>query len=223
MAVLANSGPYEGAVLCALVVGALLWHRLRRRDPIRLSASTLAAFLIVLLPALAALGFYNLRVTGHPLRLPYQVHEATYGITPLLIGRRPEARAALSAYALRDFHVDLETVGLPAPAITPGVAVHGLGQVFRAGRHSLSDRISVSGTRDSGPHHPGSDPMRSARHPDSGRAAPRHRGRCRDYEPSVYGTGGQLAIPAGLAVAPPCTRVAMAGEPCRSVARRSAA
>ncbi len=89
MAVLANSRPYEGAVLCILVVGALLWHRLRRRDPIRLSASTLAAFLIVLLPALAALGFYNLRVTGHPFRLPYQVHEATYGITPLFIWQRP--------------------------------------------------------------------------------------------------------------------------------------
>ena len=110
MAVLAISRPYEGAVLCALVVGALLWHRLRRRDPIRLSASTLAAFLIVLLPALAALGFYNLRVTGHPFRLPYQVHEATYGITPLFIWQRPRPEPSYRHTVLRDFHVDLETV-----------------------------------------------------------------------------------------------------------------
>jgi hypothetical protein len=110
MAVLANSRPYEGAILSSLVVGALLWRLMTHRLPDRHLGAMLAAFLAVLLLAGAATAFYNFRVTGHPLRLPYQVHEATYGITPLFIWQRPRPEPPYRHEVLRDFHVNLETV-----------------------------------------------------------------------------------------------------------------
>jgi hypothetical protein len=68
----------------------------------------LAAFLPALLLAGAAIGFYNFRVTGHPLRLPYQVHEATYAIAPLFIWQQPRPEPPYRHQVLRDFHVNMD-------------------------------------------------------------------------------------------------------------------
>jgi hypothetical protein len=109
MAVLANSRPYEGAILCSLVVGVFLWRLLTRQIPPSRLGATLAAFLAVLLLAGAAIGFYNFRVTGHPLRLPYQIHEAAYGVAPLFIWERPRPEPLYRHQVLRDFHVDIDS------------------------------------------------------------------------------------------------------------------
>jgi hypothetical protein len=107
MAVLANSRPYEGTILCTAVVAALLW-RLSRRRPAKPLVPTLAAFVVVLLMAVAATSYYNFRVTGHPLRLPYQVHEATYGMSPLFIWQQPRPEPSYRHQVLHDFHAILE-------------------------------------------------------------------------------------------------------------------
>jgi hypothetical protein len=106
MAVLAISRPYEGAVLSATVVAVLLWQLPRQHTAKRL-APMVAAFLAVLLLALTATGFYNFRVTGHPLRLPYVVHEATYAVEPLFIWQQPRPEPPYRHRVIRDFHVEL--------------------------------------------------------------------------------------------------------------------
>ncbi|MCI0409245.1 MAG: hypothetical protein L0191_11920, partial [Acidobacteria bacterium] len=52
----------------------------------------------------AGLGYYHWRVTGHPLRLPYQVHEATYATAPAFLWEPLRPEPAYRHEALRAFH-----------------------------------------------------------------------------------------------------------------------
>ncbi len=89
---LAWSRPFEGAVFTGLV---FLWavrstaFRRRFRSPeggtTNGPARTLAPLVVVVLAGLAWLGYYNYRVTGHALRLPYAEHHRQYGSAPLFI------------------------------------------------------------------------------------------------------------------------------------------
>lgn len=97
LAVLANSRPFEGALVSVPVaVGILMW--ITRTGPVRP-----AAVLRVVLPLGAALAvtagwmaYYNWRVTGNACRMPYVVHEETYGAAPFFLwqaaGPLPEYR-----------------------------------------------------------------------------------------------------------------------------------
>jgi hypothetical protein len=72
LAILLNSRPYDGAVLGALTAAVVLWtcrHSLPRM------AIPAAA---VLIPVAAFMLYFNARVTGSPLELPYQLHERQY-------------------------------------------------------------------------------------------------------------------------------------------------
>jgi hypothetical protein len=87
VAVLANTRPYEGAVL-GLVAGAALlaWMLKRERHSLGAQLRRVALPLAVIVALIVAwIGFYNLRVTGDPFRLPYLVHEQAYGIAPLFV------------------------------------------------------------------------------------------------------------------------------------------
>jgi hypothetical protein len=107
VAVLANTRPYEGllAALAAgigLAVGLVRWRApagavLRR---VALPAA------LVLVPCAAAMAHYNARVTGDPLRFPYQVHEASYGAAPLFLFQERPAAPAYRHRALEQFHAE---------------------------------------------------------------------------------------------------------------------
>jgi hypothetical protein len=80
--VLANSRPFEGFIVAALVgVSVLVWMWSARR---RLTSGVLlrvaSAVMVVAVPACGWMGYYNWRVTGHPLEMPYMTHEATYAV-----------------------------------------------------------------------------------------------------------------------------------------------
>ena len=75
--ILAMSRPFEGLLLAGLLIVPLLL----RRPPLK----PLLAAVAVLAIGLAWMGYYNHHVTGHPLRLPYQEHQAQYGAAPLFI------------------------------------------------------------------------------------------------------------------------------------------
>ena len=85
---LAWSRPFEGAVFTALVfLWAVRSTAIRRlfRPPEGGTPNVLAPLVVVVLAGLAWLGYYNYRVTGHALRLPYAEHHRQYGSAPLFI------------------------------------------------------------------------------------------------------------------------------------------
>jgi hypothetical protein len=73
LAILANSRPYEGLVASLPAAAVLLaWICGRRRPPSRrILTSVIAPIVVVLAGSAAWMGFYNARVTGDPLTLPY--------------------------------------------------------------------------------------------------------------------------------------------------------
>jgi hypothetical protein len=91
---LANTRPYEGLVMSAAAFVALLfWRRLRHR---RLSDLISLRFVMPLLlvcgTGLLLDGYYNFRVTGNALLMPYKVYFQQYQIHPAWIifsGQKP--------------------------------------------------------------------------------------------------------------------------------------
>ena len=83
--ILANSRPYEGAVLVAACAVALLLWRRHKKGPLgELLAPRIAGpAAAILLCGLAAMLYYNYRLTGHPLLMPYSLNQARYGVAPL--------------------------------------------------------------------------------------------------------------------------------------------
>jgi hypothetical protein len=104
--ILANSRPFEGMVACIPVAAWLL-----QRWIVAPKASRRAWFRDVAVPAAivlalvaSAMATYNERVTGDPLRLPYQIHEETYSDTPLFVWQDPRPKPEYRHAAIRDFY-----------------------------------------------------------------------------------------------------------------------
>ncbi len=84
LAILANNRPYEGFVLCLPVAaGMLMWLGASKGPRLRLLLGRVVLPLALLLALTAgAIGYYNWRVTGNPLRSPYAVSMATINPIP---------------------------------------------------------------------------------------------------------------------------------------------
>lgn len=108
--ILANSRPYEGLVLClaiALALGA--WLLSRKRPPTRVLLRRLAIPLIVALVAVSGVtAFYFWRVTGSPLRMPYQVNRNTYAVAQYFFWQTAHPAPVYRHAVLRDFYLGLE-------------------------------------------------------------------------------------------------------------------
>jgi hypothetical protein len=87
LGILANSRPYEGLALAAPLGLALTAWLLARRGPSAAVALTRVVLPLgmVLLAVAGGTLYYNYRVTGDPLALPYAVHQQAYATAPLLI------------------------------------------------------------------------------------------------------------------------------------------
>ncbi len=97
IAILANSRPYEGVLLCIPVGIAVLTRvRLSRR------VILLPATLLVIVAAMD--GYYNHRVFGNALTLPYQVNRATYASAPIFIWQKPRPEPIYRYAVLREFY-----------------------------------------------------------------------------------------------------------------------
>jgi hypothetical protein len=106
LVVLANSRPYEGLVVSLPVLVLLLGWLAGKHGP-ALGVALRRVVLplgLVLLPAGAAMAYYNARITGSPVRMPYQLHEATYAVTPLFLWQHVRPEPAYNHAVLRSFH-----------------------------------------------------------------------------------------------------------------------
>ncbi|MGH7810895.1 MAG: hypothetical protein ACREP5_11520, partial [Candidatus Binatia bacterium] len=106
LVVLANTRPYEGFLVGVCAIVTLLMGFIRKRD---LETSVLVEKIglpLVLICTTAGvwMGYYNFRVTGNIFRMPYQVHEATYGVAPLFVWQEPSPTPDYRHDAIRKFH-----------------------------------------------------------------------------------------------------------------------
>ena len=113
LAILANNRPYEGFVFSLPVAVALFSWMLSRGAPswqlsMRRVVLPLAACLAI---AAGAMAYYFWRVTGNPLRMPYQVERQTYAVSPLMLWEPVHPQPAYRHEAMRKMYVDEEFVG----------------------------------------------------------------------------------------------------------------
>jgi hypothetical protein len=105
VAILANSRPYEGLLLCLPAAGVLVWWAATKT---RLAASILVrrAMAPVALLAIAGgfMAYYNYRVFGNAFTLPYQVNRATYASAPIFLWQSPRPEPIYRHRVMRDFY-----------------------------------------------------------------------------------------------------------------------
>src|SRR2546429_3943935 len=80
LALLANTRPYESLFFCLpIAAGLLIWMFGRSAPPLLLSLRrVLLPLSLVLAITVGAMGYYFWRVTGSPIRIPYQVNISAY-------------------------------------------------------------------------------------------------------------------------------------------------
>lgn len=104
--ILANSRPFEGAVLCAAVATALGWWLFSARSSAwRVTiARVVAPIAIVLVLSGAFMAYYNWRGTGHALLLPYTLNDHTYVSTPTFVWQKVRPRMHYRNPQFEDFY-----------------------------------------------------------------------------------------------------------------------
>lgn len=127
MGVLANSRPYEGLVLGLMLVVSLWWLLKKRGHSIGSLLKPIAMPIALVLTVTAgAMAFYNYRVTGNALRMPYMVHEATYGIAPLFIWQPAKPEPNYRHKEIRDIHTGWELFSYTEQRSIMGLFVWGI-------------------------------------------------------------------------------------------------
>jgi hypothetical protein len=93
LAILALSRPYDAMVLGCATLAILLWFWRKSRMPLRsIGVGFALPALMVLTLCAAGIVYNDYRVTGHPLTLPYEMHQQQYGVSSMfrLMPLRPE-------------------------------------------------------------------------------------------------------------------------------------
>ena len=110
VAMLANTRPYEGSVLCATVaVGLLVWVAGSRRFDLKIFFRRVALpALLLLMIAGAATGYYFWRVTGSARMMPQQLNRETYAIARYFYWQSPYPQPVYHHQTMRDFYNGLE-------------------------------------------------------------------------------------------------------------------
>ena len=122
-AVLLISRPYEGFLLCLpVVIYLIVWLAKARAKfgAVRLARAALPA-LTLLCAAAVWLGYYNHRVFGNPLTLPYTVNRANYAVAPYYIWQSPRAVPQYNHEEMRRFYLINELDGFKKVHSAPGL------------------------------------------------------------------------------------------------------
>jgi len=102
LGILANSRPFEGAILSGTACVILAASCLKRVSFAAIGRALIPAG-VVLAMTLGAMAYYNYRVTGSPTRLPYQVHEAQYNMSPVFLWQKPKPEPVYHHAVMREF------------------------------------------------------------------------------------------------------------------------
>jgi hypothetical protein len=103
---LALTRPFEGVLLCIPVaVGLVRWLVVAKNRPSAAALFRLAAPALALLIAAAAwLGYYDARVFGNSLTLPYTINRATYATAPYFVWQKPGPEPVYHHDEMRRFY-----------------------------------------------------------------------------------------------------------------------
>ena len=110
LAILANNRPYEGVALAVPVLFSLAaWIIGQNRPAPRTFLPRVVLPLTLLFVAtLAAMGYYFWRVTGAPLRTPYQIERETYAVAPYMLWQSPRTPPAYHHAIMQRMYVNQE-------------------------------------------------------------------------------------------------------------------
>ena len=118
-AILANSRPYEGLLTVISSAAVLAWWMWRKKSLLASFRLAMAPFLLVIVPCLAAMGYYNYRLTGSPTRFPYVVNESMYSASPRFFLLPPIPTPVYRHEIIRKFWVDWAKPYYPAARANP--------------------------------------------------------------------------------------------------------
>jgi len=110
--ILANSRPYEGFVMVSITALLIIIWLVRRTKEQHITKAIRRPILlacVVLAFAAGFITFYNYRVTGDPLKLPWLLYHEQYRITPGFIWQQPSNNIPeYRSPTLRFFHLAVE-------------------------------------------------------------------------------------------------------------------
>jgi hypothetical protein len=109
-AILANSRPWEGAVFSLPIAVALGWWIARSRGEIlkaRLRRVLVPCAVIAAL-TVAGMAYYNWRITGSALTLPYTLYTKTYTVYAIFIWESERSAPSYSHDVIRRMHLEWE-------------------------------------------------------------------------------------------------------------------
>lgn len=105
IAILANSRPLEGCIFCLPVAGALLiWLSGKQSPSLPVTVKRVVApVAAVLCMTIAFMGYYNWRVTGHPLLMPHSLYLQSH-YSPIFLWDRLKAPVRYGNRQFEDFY-----------------------------------------------------------------------------------------------------------------------
>ncbi len=109
--ILATSRPYEGFLLClpvSLYLGRWLLFG-KNRPSLAVVCRCAVLPVLLLITAGAWMGYYDYRVFGKPLTLPYTLNRATYAVVPYYVWQSARPEPAYRHAVMRDFYTEVET------------------------------------------------------------------------------------------------------------------
>jgi len=107
LSILMFSRPYDGVVLALSTGAVLVWWLRKSRPAFRpLFARAILPALAVMTVSVAALAYYNHRVTGSVFTLPYSVHERQYAIGPMFFVLPLPPQPVYRHAVMRDFWIN---------------------------------------------------------------------------------------------------------------------
>ncbi len=145
MAILANSRPYEGLVLCIPVVIWLLgWIFRQRGKALRpvLNRVAIPLGVILVITALST-SYYFWRVTGNPFLLPQMLERKTYAVAPYFLWQPPRPEPAYNHPFLHDFYIGTELAFYESNRTFTAIAALTIVKVFEVWLLYLGPALTV--------------------------------------------------------------------------------